>query len=104
MHIGRRGPPPPKYLTVKLLVIFFFIIYLAWCAQQQTTNSCAEQELVAGNNLFRKRDASKCLWVRMVEARVSDGALIDHVLSPKQMCGRLLDVNVCSRKGMSDHS
>ena len=66
---------------------------------------CADKQLVVGNSLFRKKDVYKNPWWRMVEGRVSDGALIDDVLLPKQMCGRLLDVYVCNWEGggMSDH-
>ena len=33
--------------------------------------------------------------MRMAEGRVVNSALMDYVLLPKQMRGRLLDVNVC---------
>ena len=41
----------------------------------------------------------------MAEGRVVDRALMDYVLTPKRMRGRLLDVKVCRGEGggMSDH-
>ena len=43
--------------------------------------------------------------MRMVEGRVVDRALMDYVLLPKRMRGRLSDVTVCRAEGggMSDH-
>ena len=54
---------------------------------------CAEQELVVGNSWFKKNDVYKYTWLRMAEGRVVDKALIDFVLLPRRMLGRLLDVN-----------
>ena len=34
-------------------------------------------ELMVNNNLFRKRDVRKYTWVRMMEGRMSDRALMD---------------------------
>ena len=33
-----------------------------------------------GKSLFRKNDVQRCTCVRMVEGKVSDGALTDYVL------------------------
>ena len=44
---------------------------------------CAEQELVLGNSLFKKKDVYKYMWLRMVEDRVVNRALMDYVLLPK---------------------
>ena len=65
----------------------------------------AEQELVAGNSLLRKNDVYKYTWVRMVERRVVNRALMDYVLLPKRIRGRLLDVKVSRGEGggMTDH-
>ena len=49
---------------------------------------CAEQELVVGNSWFKKKDVYKYTWLRMAEV------LLDYVLLPKRMLGRLLDVKV----------
>ena len=53
-----------------------------------------EQELVLGNSLFKKKDVHKYTWLRMAEIRGVDRALMDRVLLPKQMLGRLLDEKV----------
>ena len=47
----------------------------------------------------------KYKWLRMAEGVVVDRALVDYVLLPKRMLGRLLDVNVWRGEGggMSDH-
>ena len=45
---------------------------------------CAEQKLVVGNSLFTKKHVYKYTWVRMVEGRLVDRALMDYVL-PKRM-------------------
>ena len=44
---------------------------------------CAEQELVVGNNWFRKNYVYKYTWVRTVEGRVVHRPLMDYVLLPK---------------------
>ena len=54
---------------------------------------CAEQELVVGNSWFKK-NVYKHTWVRMAEGRVVDKALMDYVLLPRRMFGKLLDVKV----------
>ena len=66
---------------------------------------CAKQELVVGNSWFKKNDVYKYKWLRMAEGRVVDKALIDYVLLPRRMLGRLLDVKVWrgERGGLSDH-
>ena len=46
-------------------------------------------------SLFGKKDVYKYRWVRMVEGRESDRALMDYMSLPKRMLGRLLPVNVC---------
>ena len=55
---------------------------------------CAEQELVVGNSWFKKNDVYKYMWLRMAEGRVVDKALMDYVLLPRRMLGRLLDMKV----------
>ena len=50
---------------------------------------CAEQELVVGNSLFKKKDVYKYTWFRMAEGVVVDRELTDYVLLPKRMLGRL---------------
>ena len=58
-----------------------------------------------GNSWFEKNDVYKYTWLRMVEVRVVDRELMDYVLLPKRMLGRLLDVKVWRREGggMSYH-
>ena len=41
-----------------------------------------------------KKDVYKYTWLRMTEGRVVDKALMDYVLLPRRMLGRLLDVKV----------
>ena len=60
---------------------------------------CEEQELVVGNSWFKKNDVYKYTWLRMVEGRVVDKALMDYVLLPRRMLGRLLDVKVWRGEG-----
>ena len=66
---------------------------------------CAEQEFVVGNSWFKKNDVYKYTWLRMVEGKVVDKALMDYVLLPRRMLGRLLDVKVWrGEEGrLSDH-
>ena len=66
---------------------------------------CAEQELVVGNSWFKKNDVYKYTWLRMAEGRVLDKALMDYLLLPRRMLGRLLDVKVWRGEGggLSDH-
>ena len=66
---------------------------------------CAEQELVVGNSWFKKNDVYKYTWLRMAAGRVVDKALMDYVLLPRRMLGRLLDVKVWrgEGEGLSDH-
>ena len=40
----------------------------------------AEQQLVVGNNRFRKKDVFKYTWLRLAEGMVVDRALMDKVL------------------------
>ena len=47
---------------------------------------------MVGNSWFEEKDMYKYTWFRMAEGRVVDKALIDYVLLPKRMLGRLLDV------------
>ena len=61
---------------------------------ERVLEMCTEQELVVGNSWFKKNDVYKYTWVRMVERRVVDKALMDYVLLPRRMLGRLLDVKV----------
>ena len=44
---------------------------------------CAEQKLVVGDSLFKKKDVYKYMWLRILEVRVVDRALVDYVLLPK---------------------
>ena len=59
---------------------------------------CAEQELVVGNSWFEKKDMYKYTWLRIAEGRVVDKALMDYVLLPKQMLGRLTCESVERRR------
>ena len=63
------------------------------------------QELVVGNTRFKEKDVYKYTWLRMAERRVVDRALMDYVLLPKLMLGRLLDVKEWREEcgGMFDH-
>ena len=65
----------------------------------------AEQELVVGNSWFKKNDVYKYTWFRMEEGWVVDKALMDYVLLPRRMLGRLFDVKVWrgEGRGFSDH-
>ena len=60
---------------------------------------CAEQELVVGNSWFKKNDVYKYMWLRMAEGRVVDKPLMDYVLLPRRMLGRLLDVKLWRGEG-----
>ena len=60
---------------------------------------CAEQELVVGNSWFKKNYVYKYTWLRMGVGRVVDKALMDYVLLPRRMLGRLLDVKVWRGEG-----
>ena len=51
-----------------------------------------------GNSWFNKNDVYKYTWWRM-EGIVVDRALMDYVLLPKRMLGRLLDVKVFRIEG-----
>ena len=66
---------------------------------------CAKQELVVGNSWFTKNDVYKYTWLRMAEGMVLDKALMDYVLLPRLMLGKLLDVKVWRGEGggMSNH-
>ena len=66
---------------------------------------CIERELVVGNTFFEKKDIHKYTWVRIVEGRVVDKALMDYVLVSRKVLHRLLDVRVLRGvgSGMSDH-
>ena len=66
---------------------------------------CAEKELVVGNSWFKKNDVYKYTWLRLAEGRVIYKALMDYVLLPRRMLGRLLDVKVWRGEGggFSDH-
>ena len=59
-----------------------------------------EQELVIGNNFFKKKGINKYTWIRVANGRVIERALMDYVL-----IGRLKDVHVFRgvAAGMSDH-
>ena len=60
---------------------------------------CAEQGLVVGNSWFKKNDVYKYTWLRMAEGRVVDKALMDYVLLPRRMLGRMSDVKVWRGEG-----
>ena len=53
-----------------------------------------EQELVIGNSLFKKKEINKYTWIRVVNRRVIERALMYYVLITKRMVGRLKDVHV----------
>ena len=55
---------------------------------------CIEQELVVGNTFFKKKKKNKYTWARVVGGRVVERALMDYVLVPKKVVGKLLDVHV----------
>ena len=52
-----------------------------------------------GNSWFKKNYVYKYTWFRIVEGRVVDKALMDYVLLPRRMLGRLLDVKVWRGEG-----
>ena len=54
---------------------------------------------MVGNSWFKKNALNKCTWLRMAEGRVVDRALMDYVLLPKRMLGRLVDVTVWRVEG-----
>ena len=81
--VGRHGVPERNEISERLLEM------------------CAKQELVVGNSWFKKNDVYKYTWLRMAEGRVVDKALMDYVLLPRRMLGRLLDVRVWRRSGKS---
>ena len=54
---------------------------------------------MVGNSWCTKNDVYKCMWLRIAEARVVDKALMDYVLLPRRMLGRLLDVKVWRGEG-----
>ena len=60
---------------------------------------CAEHEFVVGNSWFKKNGVYKYKWLRIPEGRVVDRALMDYVLLPRRMLGRLLDVKVWRGEG-----
>ena len=60
---------------------------------------CAEQGLLVGNSWFKKKDVYKYTWLRMAEGRVVDRTLMEYVLLPKLMLGRLFDVKVLRGEG-----
>ena len=54
-------------------------------ANERLLEMCAEQELVVGNSLFKKKDVYKYRWLRMAKGSVVDKALMDYLLLPKRM-------------------
>ena len=66
---------------------------------------CLEHELVIGNSMFKKKDIKKYTWVRVIEGRVVERALMDYVLVKRNMFGRVIDVVVYrgEANGVSDH-
>ena len=49
----------------------------------------AEQELAVGSSWFKNKYVYKYRWLRTAEGVVVDRALMDYVLLPKRMFGRL---------------
>ena len=72
---------------------------------ERLIDMCIDQELVVGNTYFKKKKKNKFTWARVVGGRVVERALMDYVLVPKRVVGRLLDVHVYRGEagGMSDH-
>ena len=64
---------------------------------------CAEQELAVGNSWFKKKVVHKYTWLRISEGREVNKALMDYVLLPRRMLGRLFDVKLWRRGGLPDH-
>ena len=66
---------------------------------------CVEQELAIGNIFFKTKGINKYTWIRVVNGRVIERALMDYVLITKRMVGRLKDVHVFRGvvAGMLDH-
>ena len=62
---------------------------------------CAEQELVIGYSWFKKKVVYKYKWLRMTEGSVVDRALMDYMLLPKRMLGRLRCESVERRRWRS---
>ena len=54
---------------------------------------------MVGKSWFKKNDVYKYTWLRMAEGRVLDKALMDDMLLPRRMLGRLLDVKCGEEKG-----
>ena len=50
---------------------------------------CAEHELVVGDSWFKLNDVYTYMWLRMAEGTVVEKALLDYVLLPRRMLGRL---------------
>ena len=72
---------------------------------ERLIDMCIDQELVVGNTFFKKKKKNKYTWARVEGGRVVERALMDYVLVPKKVVGRLLDVHVYRGEagGMSDH-
>ena len=66
---------------------------------------CAEQELVVGNSGFKKNDVYKYTFLRMVEGRVVDKALMDCVVTNTNAWKTVRCESVERRRGggLSDH-
>jgi len=66
---------------------------------------CLEQEMIVGNTCFKKKNVNKWTWVRVDHGRVIDRAVMDYIIVPKRLIGRLLDVHVWrgEASGISDH-
>ena len=54
---------------------------------------------ISSNVYLNKNNVYKYKWLRMAEGRVVDKALMDYVLLPRRMLGRLLDVKVWRGEG-----
>ena len=79
--VGRHGVPERNESGERLLEI------------------CAEHEFVVGNSRFKKNDVYQYTWLRMAEGRVVDKALMNYMLLPRRMLGRLLGVKVWRGEG-----
>ena len=72
---------------------------------ERLLDMCVEHEMVIGNSFFKKKCINKYTWIRVVNGRVVERALMDYVLITKRMIGRVKDVHVFRgvAAGMSDH-
>ena len=52
-----------------------------------------------GNSWFKKNYVFKYTWLRKAEGSAVDKALMDYVLLPRRMLGKLLDLKVFREEG-----